>query len=103
MLQSPTDPIPDVIYDQAMFANIGPPTLDQVQWSDFPGAKTLSFSGRTWRVKGPGYYGPGPNLFSDAASNARPGAFTCICAETAPWYSLRSTVKATSHGRRGIG
>lgn len=65
VLQSPTDPPPDVYYDLATFYNMGPPTMDDMQWNDFPGGRTIDFSGRTWRVKGPGYYGPGPNLFCD--------------------------------------
>jgi hypothetical protein len=65
VLQSPTDPVPDVYYDEATFDNLGPPTLDEIQWNDFPGGRTVEFGGRTWRVKGPGYYGPGPNLFCD--------------------------------------
>ncbi len=69
VLQSPTDPVPDVYYDEATFDNLGPPTLDEKQWFDFPGGRTVDFSGRIWRVKGPGYYGPGPNLFSDAPSS----------------------------------
>lgn len=69
VIQSPTDPMPDVYYDQATFESLGPPTLESIQWNDFPGGRTLSFSGRTWRVKGPGYYGPGPNSFSDGAGN----------------------------------
>ena len=40
-----------------------PPTIDDVQWNDFPGGRTVDFGGYTWRVKGPGYYGPGGNLF----------------------------------------
>jgi hypothetical protein len=63
VLQSPTDPPPDVFYDQATFDNLGPPTLDALQWSDFSGGRTVDFAGLTWRVKGPGYYGPGPSLF----------------------------------------
>jgi hypothetical protein len=65
VLQSPTDPAPDVYYDEATFDNLGPPTIDEIQWNDFPGGRTIDFSGRTWRVKGPGYYGPGPSLFCD--------------------------------------
>ncbi|MGD8394678.1 MAG: FlgD immunoglobulin-like domain containing protein [Candidatus Eiseniibacteriota bacterium] len=65
VLQSPADPAPDVYYDQATFDNLGPPTLDELQWLDFPGGRTLEFGGRPWRVKGPGYYGPGPNHFCD--------------------------------------
>jgi len=68
VLQSPTDPSPDVYYDQATFYNLGPPTQDDIQWNDFPGGRTVSFGGRSWRVKGDGYYGPGPSLFSDSES-----------------------------------
>lgn len=68
VLQGPSDPIPDVFYDQATFDNLGPPTLEDLQWSDFPGGRTLDFGGLTWRVKGPGYYGPGPSLFCDGTS-----------------------------------
>ncbi|UCH85527.1 MAG: T9SS type A sorting domain-containing protein [Candidatus Latescibacterota bacterium] len=61
-------PIAHVYYDQVTFYNLTSPTQDEIQWNDFPGLRTLEFSGRTWRVKGPGYYGPGPNLFSDSPS-----------------------------------
>lgn len=69
VLQSPTDPPPDVYYDQATFYSLNYPTIDDQQWDDFPGGRTVDFGGRTWRVKGPGYYGPGPNSFSDSASS----------------------------------
>ncbi len=69
VLQSPTDPSPDVFYDEATFDSLGPPTLNERQWFDFPGGRRVDFSGRMWRVKGPGFYGPGPNLFSDAPSS----------------------------------
>ena len=62
-IQSPTDPSPDVYYDQVTLFSTTPPTIDDVQWNDFPGGRTLEFGGHTWRVKGPGYYGPGGNLF----------------------------------------
>jgi len=65
VLQAPGEPAPDVYYDEATFDNLGPPTLNDLQWSDFPGGRTLNFSGLTWRVKGPGWYGPGPSLFCD--------------------------------------
>jgi hypothetical protein len=68
VLQSPTDPVPEVTYDQATFYNLGPPTHQEQQWLDCPGGRTINFGARTWRVKGPGFYGPGPNSFSDAAS-----------------------------------
>ncbi len=69
VLQGPGDPVPDVFYDEATFDNVGPPALDALQWNDFPAGRTVSFSSRTWRVKGDGYYGPGPNLF-DSGANA---------------------------------
>lgn len=69
VLQSPADPSPDVHFDQITCHSTTPPTIDDKQWMDFPGGTTLVFGGRTWRVKGPGYYGPGGNLFSNAASS----------------------------------
>jgi hypothetical protein len=69
VLEGPTDPPPDVYYDQVTVLSQSYPTIEDMQWNDFPGGRTLSFSGRTWRVKGPGYYGPGPNSFSDSASS----------------------------------
>jgi hypothetical protein len=68
VLQSPAEPPPDVFYDESTFESLGPPTADELQWLDFPGGRTMDFSGRTWRVKGPGFYGPGPSLFCDTAS-----------------------------------
>lgn len=65
VLQSPTDPAPSVLYDQVTFYSLESPTMDEQQWADFPGGRTVDFAGRSWRVKGPGYYGPGPNLFCD--------------------------------------
>jgi hypothetical protein len=69
VLQSSDDPSPEVVYDQATFFRTSFPTMDDLQWPDFPGGTTLGFAGRTWRVKGPGYYGPGPNHFSDAGES----------------------------------
>lgn len=69
VLQSPTDPPPDVYYDQVTVFSQSYPTMDDLQWNDFPGGTTIDFSDRTWRVKGPGYYGPGPNSFSNSASS----------------------------------
>lgn len=65
-LQGPTDPTPTVLFDAATCVNLGPPTHESLQWNDFPGGRTVSFGGRTWRVKGPGYYGPGPSLFDNS-------------------------------------
>jgi hypothetical protein len=64
-LQVAGTPSADVYYDTVIFESQSPPTLDDVQWNDFPGNRTIAFAGRQWRVKGPGYYGPGPNLFCD--------------------------------------
>ncbi len=69
VLQAPGDPVPVVTFDLAEITSLSSPTLDEIQWNDFPGGRTLDFAGRTWRVKGPGYYGPGPNLFSDNPAN----------------------------------
>lgn len=69
VLQSPGSASPDVYYDQVTFNSTTPPTIDEVQWNDFPGGRTLVFGGRTWRVKGPGVYGPGVNWFSDAPTS----------------------------------
>ena len=68
VLQAPGDPVADVSYDQVTFDSLEPPTLDDLQWGDFPGGRTVEFSGRIWRVKGPGYYGPGPSLFCDSSN-----------------------------------
>lgn len=66
VLQSPGDPSPDVYFDQVTVHGTSEPTIDDLQWVDFPGGRTLDFAGRSWRVKGPGFYGPGPNVFCDA-------------------------------------
>ena len=68
VLQGPGDPVPQVHYDAATFWHLGPPTLESQQWNDFPSGRTVSFGGRTWRVKGTGFYGPGPNLFDHSTS-----------------------------------
>jgi len=64
VLQSPSDPSPDVYYDQITFYSTTYPTIDDMQWDDFPDGRTVDFSNFTWRVKGTGWYGPGPNNFS---------------------------------------
>jgi FlgD Ig-like domain len=65
LFQSPGEPSPDVIFDQVTFFSTTSPTIDDKQWTDFPGGNSFSFGDHTWRIKGPGYYGPGPNLFCD--------------------------------------
>ena len=64
-LQSPAQEPGAAIYDLAEFVRQTTPSYDESQWDDFPGGRRLSFAGREWRVKGPGTYGPGPNLFMD--------------------------------------
>jgi len=63
ILQSPGDPSPDVYFDQVTYYSTTPPTIDDLQWNDFPGGRTITFGDHVWRVKGPGYFGPGPNVF----------------------------------------
>ena len=65
VLQGPTDPTPVVTFDEANLSGVGPTAPESLQWGDFASGRTVQFSGRTWRVKGPGYYGPGPNLFDN--------------------------------------
>ncbi len=65
VLQGQDDPVPEVHYDQVTFFSLMPPTIDDMQWDDFPGGSSVEFADRTWRVKGSGWYGPGPNHFSD--------------------------------------
>jgi len=96
-LQGPSDPVSDVIYDLATFDAITTPSLDQLQWSDFSGGQTLSFSGRTWRVKGPGYYGPGPSLFSTSTNNIwvdpNDALHLTIKKVGANWYSTETVLE----------
>jgi flagellar hook capping protein FlgD len=66
VLQGPGDAQRDAIFDQVRFEKQTVPSIEAIQWNDFPGGRTLSFASRTWRVKGPGYYGPGPSSFSDS-------------------------------------
>lgn len=99
VLQSPTDPSPDVYYDQVTFDNLGPPTLDELQWGDFPGGRTIDFSGRTWRVKGPGFYGPGPSRFGDTSNfvwvDANDRLHMTIKNVSGTWYSTEVTTEET--------
>ncbi len=68
-LQSPANDPGSVFFDHIQFRNLTPPTIDDIQWNTFAGGRTIEFADRSWRVKGPGYYGPGPSLFSDAADH----------------------------------
>lgn len=97
VLQSPTDPAPDVYYDLAEFYSTGPPTIDEIQWNDFPGGRTVEFAGRTWRVKGPGYYGPGPNNFCDDTDcvwvDGEGGLHVTVTRSGGTWYSTEVTLE----------
>jgi hypothetical protein len=98
VLQSPDDPPPDVYYDQTTVFSATYPTMDDIQWNDFPGGRTLSFSGYTWRVKGPGYYGPGPNSFSDSPSSvwvADDQLHMTVRNVGGTWYSTEVTLTDT--------
>ncbi|MFA7329452.1 MAG: FlgD immunoglobulin-like domain containing protein [Candidatus Delongbacteria bacterium] len=69
--QDPAEPAPAVRFDQLTFRDARLPGLDELQWADFPGGRRVEFAGRSWRVKGPGWYGPGPNHFSDSPECVR--------------------------------
>jgi len=69
--QDPALPPPVVEIDAAGFGGDAAPTVDDVQWTDFPGGRELDFAGRVWRVKGPGWYGPGGNWFDDGPESVR--------------------------------
>ena len=55
VLQGPDDPAGAVYFDQVTVHSTSFPTIDDQQWDDFPGGRTLEFAGRPWRVKGPGF------------------------------------------------
>lgn len=65
VIQGPGDPPADVFFDEVVVERLGGPTPEELQWMDFPGGRSLVFADRDWRVKGPGTYGPGPNVFGD--------------------------------------
>ena len=65
-LQSPANETGRAVFDVAELTS---PGYDDQQWGDFPSGRTIDFAGHTWRVKGPGTFGPGPNFFSDSESN----------------------------------
>ncbi len=64
LLQSDGDPAAEVYFDQISCFSTTAPTIHDMQWEDFPSGRSLEFSDMTWRVKGSGWYGPGPNNFS---------------------------------------
>jgi hypothetical protein len=91
VLQGPGDPQRDAHYDQVRFEKQTTPSLDDLQWNDFWSGRTLAFAGRTWRVKGPGFYGPGPNSFTNSASavyvDAGGRLHLTIAQSGGTWYS----------------
>ncbi len=97
IMQSPTSALGAAHYDLVEFNSLTPPTIDDIQWDDFPGGRTLAFSGHTWRVKGPGYYGPGPSLFADSANHvwidAQDRLHMTIKNAGGNWYSTEITTE----------
>jgi hypothetical protein len=91
VLQAPGDPQRDAHFDRVRFEKQTVPSLDDKQWGDFASGRTLSFAGRTWRVKGPGFYGPGPNSFTNSAGavyvDANERLHLTIAQVGATWYS----------------
>ncbi|MHC5110109.1 MAG: LamG domain-containing protein [Planctomycetota bacterium] len=91
VLQSPAQEPGYVYYDLVSLEEQTSPGLGDLQWGDFPGGRTLDFGGHSWRVKGPGFYGPGPNSFSDEADNVwvdGEGNLHMTCKqEGGTWYS----------------
>jgi hypothetical protein len=69
VLQSPAQNPGAAFFDLAEFYSLGPPTFDERQWFDFPGGRSVDFAGRAWRVKGPGFNGPGPSQFADSSNH----------------------------------
>ena len=91
VLQGPGDPQRDAWFDQVTFEKQTTPSLDALQWGDFTNGRTVSFAGRTWRVKNTGVYGPGPNSFSSATDavwvDANGRLHLTIKKVGATWYS----------------
>ena len=86
----------EVCYDQITFYSTTHPTIDDVQWDDFPSGRTILFANRTWRVKGPGFYGPGPNNFSPLPEHvwvdAEDRLHMTIRQSGGVWYSTEITL-----------
>jgi hypothetical protein len=80
VLQGPQDPTPTACFDHLAMTGSASPDPDEAQWVDFPGGRVVEFAGRGWRVKGPGWYGPGPNLFSDSQA--------CVSVDHQGWLHL---------------
>lgn len=92
VLQAPGVPAPAAVYDQVMVESA---TNPPEQWGDFPGGRRLDFAGRSWRVKGPGYYGPGPNVFSDDPASVwvdAAGLHLTLARRNGTWTSTEVTL-----------
>jgi hypothetical protein len=95
-LQGPGQDPGSIFFDHVQFRNLTPPTLDDIQWDDFPGGRTIQFADRLWRVKGPGFYGPGMSLFADGPSHvwvdAEDRLHMTIRRVGGSWYSTEVTL-----------
>lgn len=65
LLQTPSNETGAVIIDSVSFVETTGAQLADIQWGDFPSGRTVNLGDYSWRVKGSGYYGPGPNHFFD--------------------------------------
>ncbi len=96
LLQGQSAPAASACFDQITCYSTASPTIDEAQWDDFPGGRTLQFANRTWRVKGPGFYGPGPNNFSNLPQSvwvdSQDRLHLTISQTGGAWYSTEVTL-----------
>ena len=99
VIQAQNDPPPSVCFDQITCYSTTSPTIDDIQWVDFPSGRTIQFSEHLWRVKGSGWYGPGPNNFSHLPENvwvdAEQRLHVTIKQSNNVWYSTEVTLADT--------
>lgn len=97
VIQNPGDAVPELNFDQITCYSTTSPTIDDVQWVDFPDGRILEFSGRTYRVKGSGWYGPGPNNFSHLPQSvwvdSQDRLHLTIKQYSSAWYSTEVTLE----------
>ncbi|RZV50182.1 MAG: hypothetical protein EX270_11715 [Pseudomonadales bacterium] len=90
-LQSPESEPGAAIVDSVYLREKTGVQLEDIQWNDFSGGKTIEFGGQRWRIKGPGVFGPGGNSFSDSSSSVWKDAagklHMAIREEAGEWYS----------------
>lgn len=65
-LQGPDQAPGAAAFDAVRFERAQESGDDAFQFGDCVGGREVEFGGRSWRVKGPGVFGPGPCTFSDA-------------------------------------